>query len=78
MTTLDGVSPRSLKLKAEGQMNNGKLIKRRWTENEVQRLKLLVSKKLHCEEISRLLDRTPSSITQKAFWLNLSLAPKPK
>jgi hypothetical protein len=47
------------------------VVKRLWTEDEVLQLKNLISGG-HCrEEIAQILGRTPVSVQQKAFWLNL-------
>jgi hypothetical protein len=59
-------------------MSERNLGKRQWTENEVRRLKRLVKQALDCEEISRLLDRTPSAVRQQTFWLNLPVVPQLK
>jgi hypothetical protein len=55
-------------------MSASKPIKRTWTDGEVRQLEALINNGFSRDEIARLLGRTPSSIQQKAFWLNLSLA----
>jgi hypothetical protein len=62
-------------VRAEGEeMGASKSMKRQWTDREVRQLQLLINNRFSRDEIARLLGRTPSSVQQKAFWLNLSFA----
>jgi hypothetical protein len=55
-------------------MSEAKAAKRRWTYDEVCQLKMLATGARDAEQIADILQRSPASITMKAFWLGLSLA----
>ena len=51
---------------------------RKWTEDDVRRLKLLADEKISAESIARSLERSTASVMQKARDLRLSLVRRPK
>jgi hypothetical protein len=55
----------------DGPPGSGR-IKRSWTEHEVRQLKEL-ARNNGIEQIAEQLNRSPSSVKLKAFWLNVSL-----
>ena len=52
--------------------------RRRWTEDEVRRLKLLADGNVSAEYIAKSLERSVTSVKFKAHWLGLTLAQRAK
>jgi hypothetical protein len=52
---------------------NGKVIRRKWTTEDVRDLKVLAKQKLGAEKIAKKLKRTKSATIAKAFTLGVSL-----
>ena len=52
--------------------------RRRWTEDEVRRLKLLADGNVSADYIAKSLERSVTSVKLKAHWLGLSLARRSK
>jgi DNA-binding NarL/FixJ family response regulator len=75
------VEPRA---EGEEQMNGlsfqtePKTQKRPWTIREVAQLKSLANQGLSSSQIAKMLNRSPQSVKQKAFWLSISLASRAK
>ncbi len=52
--------------------------RRRWTEDDVRRLKLLADGNVSANSIAKSLERSVASVKLKAHWLGLSLAQRSK
>ncbi|MGY4313723.1 hypothetical protein [Bradyrhizobium sp. JR3.5] len=52
---------------------NGKVIRRKWTTENVRDLKVLAKQKLGAEKIAKKLKRTPAATMVKASLLGVSL-----
>jgi hypothetical protein len=48
--------------------------RRKWTDEDVRRLRFLAAEKISADYIAKSLERSVASIKLKAHWLNLSLA----
>jgi hypothetical protein len=53
-------------------------VKRRWTADDVRRLKLLADGNVSVEHIAKSLGRSVALVKGKAYWLGLSLARRAK